>query len=238
MKTIIVIPTYNEYENITPLLKGIFAVVPGVFVLVVDDNSPDGTASEVKKLQKEFQNLLLLERREKQGLGVAYRAGFEYALTLHPDTKILGMMDADFYHDPKDLPRLLDEVQKTDMVIGSVYAKGGKTPDSFGFWRHFLSRGGNLYCRILLGYPLTDWTNAFVMIRTSALAKVNLNALAAKEFAFIFGLKYILLKSGASWKDIGVIADERTSGESKITSRTIKEALYAPWGLRFGKLNI
>jgi dolichol-phosphate mannosyltransferase len=206
--------------------------------MIVDDNSPDGTAALVEGLQKQYPHLLLFKRIEKQGLGVAYRAGFKKALELHPDTKILGMMDADFYHNPKDLPRLFEAVKTHDLVIGSVYAPGGSVPPSFTFARRLLSRGGNLYCWFFLGYPLTDWTNAFALIRVSALKRVNLERLAAREFAFIFGLKYALLKSGASWKDVGVVALERTAGESKITSRTIKEALLAPWKLRFGKNKI
>jgi dolichol-phosphate mannosyltransferase len=235
MKTIIVIPTYNEAKNVEPLIRAIFSNAPQVFVMIVDDNSPDGTGGIVKGLLSSFPQLMLYERTEKQGLGVAYRAGFRRALELHPDTEVLGMMDADFYHDPKDLPKLLEAVKTYDMVIGSVYAPGGKVPDSFTVWRHILSRGGNLYCRILFGYPLTDWTNAFVAIHVSALKKIDLDTLAAREFAFVFGIKYTLLKSGATWKDIGVVAADRTEGESKIRLKTIIEALIVPWKLRFGK---
>ena len=233
-KTIIVIPTYNEAGNVEVLLKEIFANVPDVYVLIVDDSSPDGTGAIVFGLQRKYSRLLFLEQKEKQGLGVAYKAGFKYALELHSDTVILGMMDADFCHNPKDLPKLLMETKTTDMVIGSVYAKGGSIPPSFTSWRRFLSRGGNLYCRLLFGYPLTDWTNAFVMIRVSALKRVRLATLPAREFAFVFGIKYALLKTGATWEDIGVMSSDRIAGESKITWRTILEALVAPWKLRFG----
>lgn len=233
-KTIIVIPTYNEAGNVTSLLEEIFTNAPDVYVLIVDDSSPDGTGAIVSGLQNTYPRLLFLEREEKQGLGVAYKAGFKYALEKHPDTQILGMMDADFCHNPTDLPKLLLEATSTDMIIGSVYAEGGSIPPSFTFARRFLSRGGNLYCRLFFGYPLTDWTNAFVMIRVSALQKVNLDRLPAREFAFVFGIKYLLLKSGVSWKDIGVVSKDRIAGESKITWRTILEALLAPWRLRFG----
>lgn len=226
-KTIIVIPTYNEAGNIEPLLAAIFENALDVYVLIVDDSSPDGTADVVSRLQAQYPHLMLLVRKEKQGLGVAYRAGFKRALELHPDTKILGMMDADFCHDPKDLPKLQREIADHDMVIGSVYAPGGKVP-SYSLFRRLMSRGGNLYCRLMFGYPLTDWTNAFVLIRVSALRKVDIENLPAREFAFVFGIKYLLLRGGASWKDIGVIAATRPFGESKVTWHTIREALIAP----------
>ena len=108
-------------------------------------------------------------------------------------------------------------------------------PRSFGLARKFLSRGGNIYCNLIFGYPLTDWTNAFVAIKMKALKKIDLDAMAPKEFAFVFGIKYELLRSGASWKDIGVIALERPYGESKVTGRNIREALLAPLKLRFGR---
>lgn len=237
-KTIIVIPTYNEAGNIKALIEAIFKNVPSVNIMIVDDNSPDGTARIVSGLKSKYSNLILFERPLKEGLGVAYRAGFRKAIELHPDVKILGMMDADFYHDPKDVPKLLEAVKNHDMVIGSVYAPGGGVPASFTLVRRILSRGGNLYCRLFFGYPLTDWTNAFAAIRVSALRKINLDSLAAREFAFVFGIKYALLKSGASWKDIGVIASERTEGQSKITIKTVIEALLVPWRLRFGKHRI
>lgn len=233
-KTIIVIPTYNEAGNIEALLEEIFTNAPDVYVLIVDDSSPDGTGAIVSGLQNKYLRLLFLEQKEKQGLGVAYKAGFKYALELHPDTAVLGMMDADFCHNPEDLPKLLAEAKTTDMVIGSVYAEGGSIPPSFTLWRRFLSRGGNLYCWLMFWYPLTDWTNAFVMIRVSALQRVQLATLPAREFAFVFGIKYALLKTGATWKDIGVVSCDRIAGESKITWRTILEALTAPWKLRFG----
>ena len=236
-KTIIVIPTYNEAENVGPLTRAIFKAAPGVKVLIVDDNSPDKTAEMVKNLQKTYSDLMLFERPGKEGLGVAYRAGFKKVMQEYPETEVMMMMDADFYHDPRDLPKLIGASRQYDLVIGSVYAPGGSVPRSFGLGRRMLSRGGNLYCNLIFGYPLTDWTNAFVAIKMSALKKIDLDALAPKEFAFVFGIKYELLRSGASWKDIGVIALERPYGESKVTLGTIKEALIAPWKLRFRRRN-
>lgn len=231
--TIIVIPTYNEAGNMPLLIDAIFKAVPDVRVLIVDDNSPDGTADIVAKLQQTYPRLILYKRAGKEGLGVAYRAGFKKVIAEYPETEVVMMMDADFYHDPRDLPRIITASLDYDMVIGSVYATGGKVPDSFTFARRFLSRGGNLYCRLFFGYPLTDWTNAFVAIRMSVLRRIDLDALAAKEFAFVFGIKYALLRAGATWKDVGVVAIERSIGESKVTLRTIREALLAPLKLRF-----
>lgn len=234
-KTVIVIPTYNEAGNIGPLVRALFKAAPQVRALIVDDSSPDGTAGAVRTLQKAYPGLALLSRPGKEGLGVAYHAGFKKVMEDYPDSDIVMMMDADFYHDPRDVPTLIRESETHDLVIGSVYAPGGSVPENFSVWRRLLSRSGNLYCNLIFGYPLTDWTNAFVAIRMSALRKIDLNALAAKEFAFIFGIKYALLRSGASWKDVGVIALARPAGESKVTLRTICEALIAPWKLRFGR---
>lgn len=236
MRTVIVIPTYNEAENVGPLVRAIFKAAPAVSVLIVDDNSPDGTGDVVRILQKTYPALGLFERPGKEGLGVAYRAGFKKVMEEYPGTDVVMMMDADFYHDPRDLPKLITASIEYDLVIGSVYAPGGSVPAKFSLFRRLLSRFGNLYCNIIFGYPLTDWTNAFVAIKMEALKRINLDALAPKEFAFVFGIKYALLRSGARWKDIGVIALERPAGESKVTLRTIREALIAPWKLRFGKL--
>ncbi len=237
MKTVIVIPTYNEAENIGPLIRAVFKTAPEVQMLIIDDNSPDGTAKVVRTLQTTYPNLELFHRSGKEGLGVAYRAGFKKVLEEYPDTEVVMMMDADFYHDPRDVPKLIEGSRYYDLVVGSVYASGGSVPESFGIWRKLLSRGGNLYCNLIFGYPLTDWTNAFVAIRMGALRNIDLDALDAKEFAFVFGIKYALLRSGATWKDIGVIALARPAGESKVTLRTIREALIAPWKLRFAKQN-
>jgi dolichol-phosphate mannosyltransferase len=227
-KTVIVIPTYNEAGNIKPLIEAIFEHAPQVYVLVVDDSSPDGTAKIVEEIKPRFPNLMLMVRKEKQGLGVAYKAGFRRAMELHPDVQVLGMMDADFYHDPADLPKLLDASKKYELVIGSVYAPGGSPSPSYGFLRYLLSRFGNFYCWTMFGYSLTDWTNAFALIRVSTLKKVNFDAVPAREFAFVFGIKYLILRTGATWKDIGVVAKDRPAGESKVTRRTIFEALLAP----------
>lgn len=227
-KTIIVIPTLNEAGNIKPLIEAIFANAPAVHVLIVDDSSPDGTAKIVASLLPKYPNLMLQVCTDNKGLGDAYKAGFKRALELHPDTKVLGMMDADFYHDPADLPKLLAASPKYDLVIGSVYAPGGSPSPSYGLLRHLLSRFGNFYCWAMFGYPLSDWTNAFALIHVSALKKINLAAIPARGFAFVFSIKYLLLRNGATWKDIGVIAKDRPEGESKVTPRIIFEALLAP----------
>src|SRR3989344_6100362 len=151
-RTVIVIPTYNEVENVGPLIRAIFKAAPRVKVLIVDDNSPDGTAAVVETLQRVYPGLALFPRPGKEGLGVAYRAGFKKVMEEYPDTEVVMMMDADFYHDPRDVPKLIEGSREYDLVIGSVYAPGGSVPENFSIFRRFLYRGGNLYCNLIFGY--------------------------------------------------------------------------------------
>lgn len=230
-KTIIVIPTYNEAGNAEELIRQIFTHTPEVYVMIVDDNSPDGTSATVAELQHLYPHLLLFKREEKQGLGVAYRAGFKKALELHPDTKILGMMDADLSHNPKDLQNLLKGIRNYDVVIGSAHLNK-KGIDSYSLPRALLSRWANFYCRTVFEYDIKDWTNAFMVVRTDVLRKISLEDLKAREFAFIFGLKYALLRLGARFLEVHSSVEKRAAGESKMTMKTITEGMTAPWKVR------
>ncbi|MDP2638738.1 MAG: polyprenol monophosphomannose synthase [Candidatus Azambacteria bacterium] len=233
MKNIIILPTYNEKENITPLIKEIFLLLPDINIMVVDDNSPDGTADAVKVLMAKFSNLSLLERPIKNGLGGAYIAAFKKLITDNEIKNII-MMDGDFSHNPKYLQRLLDESQNHDLVMGSRYIKGGGVAQ-WELWRRILSLGGNFYVRFLLGRNIHDWTGGFNCISAEFLKKVDLDNIDLSGYAFIMGLKYALIKAGANAKEIPIIFEARRGGESKLSHHIISEGIIAPWKILFTK---
>lgn len=228
-KNVIVIPTYNEKDNISILLEKIFNLIPSIYVMVVDDNSPDKTWQLIENLKSRYPHLSLLKRDEKEGLGKAYIAGFKKILE-NPDWKNIVMMDADLSHEPKYLPEMLRLAQNFDLVIGCRYMLGGGVTKKWEIWRRFLSAAGNLYLRIIFGkYPIRDWTTGYNVIKISALKKINFDFLNPKGYAFISSLKYYLAKSGATIKESPIFFEERNGGESKMTSSIIREGIIAPW---------
>jgi len=227
MKTTVVIPTYNERENVSHLIEEIFSLLPEINILVVDDNSPDSTATVVKELMAKYPNLSLLERPMKNGLGGAYIEGFKKLLT-DPDIKNIIMMDGDFSHNPKYLFQMIAEAENYSLVVGSRYIKGGGIA-KWELWRKFLSSGGNFYVRILLGRRIHDWTGGFNCIKADYLRKVNLDKIDLSGYAFIMGIKYFLIKAGASAKEIPIIFEARRGGESKLSHHIISEGITAPW---------
>lgn len=230
---VVIIPTYNERENIGALIKEILLTVPEIHILVVDDNSPDGTADAVKELMAEHPNLSLLKRPVKNGLGGAYIEAFKKLLVDEKVRNII-MMDADFSHNPKYLPEMLEEVKNHDLVIGSRYIKGGGITH-WELWRRMLSRGGNFYVRMLLGKKIRDWSAGFNCINASILKKVDLDKIEFSGYAFISGLKFFLLRAGASIKEIPIVFEERRGGESKMSGSIIREGFLAPWKLLLTK---
>ena len=233
MRNVIVLPTYNEKENIGLLIEKIFLLIPNINILVADDNSPDGTAAIVENLMTKYSGLSLLKRPEKNGLGGAYIAGFKKLLA-DPDIDNIFMMDADFSHDPKYLPVMLEAMDDYDLVIGSRYIKGGRITH-WELWRRMLSRGGNFYVRTLLGRKIHDWSSGFNCIRASVLRKVDWDKIEFSGYAFISGLKYFLVKADARVKEIPIIFEERRGGESKMSGNIIREGLVAPWKILFTK---
>jgi len=228
-RNIIVIPTYNEKDNIVILLKKIFNLLPDTSVMVVDDNSPDKTAVMVETLKNQYPNLSLLKRNGKDGLGKAYVSGFKKVLE-NPNLKTIIMMDADLSHDPKYLPEMLRLSENFDLVIGCRYMAGGGVTKKWGIWRRFLSAAGNLYLRLIFWrYPIHDWTTGYNVIKTDALRKINFGLLNPKGYAFISSLKYYLVKSGATIKESPMFFEERNGGESKMSSGIILEGLATPW---------
>ncbi|MCR4322483.1 MAG: polyprenol monophosphomannose synthase [Candidatus Azambacteria bacterium] len=227
MKDLIIIPTYNERENIVPLVQEIFRAVPGIFVLVVDDNSPDGTADAVRDMQGAFPNVQVLVREKKEGLGRAYIHAFHVALADESVRNII-TMDADFSHQPRYLPEFLKASERYDVVIGSRYVRGGGV-EGWELWRRVLSKCANMYCRMITRMPITDCTGGFNLIRASLLRKIDFSGMDSSGYAFLQELKYMLYRAGATFTEVPIIFKNRTMGESKITSHIVWEGVIAPW---------
>ena len=227
MKSVVVLPTYNERENVAVLLPRIFALVPEISVLVVDDHSPDGTGKVVEGLIGAFPNLRLFTREKKEGLGKAYISGFQEALK-EKDVETIIMMDADLSHDPKHLPEMLTLRAQFDLIIGSRYIPGGKTV-GWEVWRRILSRGANLYARTIIRAPFKDCTTGFNAINARLLRTIDFDAINLSGYAFIMHLKYLLLKAGARIREIPIEFKNRTAGKSKMSQSIIREGVLAPW---------
>lgn len=228
----VVIPTYNECENIGQLLPQILAQ-PRFRVLVVDDNSPDGTAAIVADLARNEPRIGLLSRPGKQGLGRAYIAGFRRALA--EGAEYICEMDADFSHDPRYLPNLLSAAEaRYDMVLGSRYVRNGGTVN-WGVARQFISRGGNIYARTILGLPVADATGGFRCYRRHVLEAIDLDAIQSNGYSFQIELVYRTLRAGFSIGEVPIIFPDRRVGQSKMSRRIVLEALLTVWRLRFGR---
>src|SRR5215472_15646801 len=181
MKTLIIIPTYNEYENIPPLLEAIFSYVPQTDILIVDDNSPDGTGELVDKMALADNRIHVIHRVGKLGLGTAYVTGFKYAIAHDYDAAF--EMDADFSHDPQYLPDFLTAIEHADLVIGSRYIPGGATPN-WSMIRRFISGGGNIFARFMLGIPVHDCTAGYRCYRRQVLESIDLDSIQSQGYAF------------------------------------------------------
>lgn len=227
MKTAIIIPTYNEKENITLLVERIFNLMPSIFILVTDDNSPDGTADVVRQMMARYPTLSLFSRKKKEGLGRAYIDSFRRVLEDKTVDKIV-MMDADFSHDPVFLLKMLQESGEFSLVIGSRYISGGKT-EGWEMWRVALSFFGNRYCKMITGMPIFDCTGGFNVIDSNILRRLDFSKFDASGYAFIVELKYFLWKAGAIPKEVPILFKNRTGGESKISGHIVSEGLLAPW---------
>lgn len=230
MKSIVVIPTYNEIDNIENLIKAIHQSVPETHILIVDDNSPDGTARRVEQLMETDKQLHLLWREKKMGLGTAYCEGFQYCLD--KGFEIIMQMDADFSHDPKDLQRFLEYIKDYDLVIGSRYVSGVNVVN-WPLSRLILSYGANIYSRIITGMPLMDGTGGFKCFRANALRLINLKEIVSNGYSFQIEMNFRLWKMGARIKEISIIFNERRSGISKMNKKIIYEAMWMVWKLRF-----
>lgn len=231
MKKIVVIPTYNEIENIENIINAIFDVVPDINILIVDDNSPDKTADKVKEMQKSNDRIHIMERAGKMGLGTAYCEGFQYCLD--KGFEIIMEMDADFSHDPKDIPRFLEEINKNDLVIGSRYTKGVNVVN-WPLSRLLLSYFANKYTKIITGLPVNDATGGFKCFKAETLRKINLQKIKTNGYGFQIEMNFKSWKNGAKIKEIPIIFIDRRSGVSKMNKSIIYEAIFLVWKLRLG----
>jgi dolichol-phosphate mannosyltransferase len=228
----VVIPTYNERENIGALIPQVLEL-PRFRVLVVDDSSPDGTAEVVADLAREDRRVGLLSRPSKQGLGRAYIAGFRHALA--EGAEFICEMDADFSHDPRYLPQLLAAAESHyDLVLGSRYVRGGGTVD-WGLVRQLISRGGNLYARTILGLPVMDATGGYRCYRRRVLETLNLDAIQSNGYSFQIELVYRTMRAGFRIGEVPIVFPDRRVGQSKMSCRIVLEALLTVWRLRFGR---
>lgn len=230
MKPVIVIPTYNERDNIESLLKEIFSLdIPGLEIVIVDDNSPDQTAAVVKDLQENFP-IYLVSRQKKMGIGSAYIKGFKKALAVGAD--VVFEMDADGSHDPKDIYRFLNEIIAHDIVIGSRKIKGGKIV-GWNFLRKAMSAGAMWFVRIILGLRTKDVTAGFRCFRREVLLQIDLDAIRSNGYAFQEELLYKTEKGGWKVKEIPVTFVDRSRGKSKLGKWDILEFFSAMVRLRF-----
>ena len=230
MKAVVVIPTYDERENVSPMADAVLSSVPDAELLFVDDNSPDGTGDAIEALMKSEPRIRCLHRTKKEGLGRAYVAGFEAALGMGADRVV--QMDCDFSHDPKDLPRLLAE--DADLVIGSRYVKGGGTP-GWPFKRRLISRAGGVFIRTVTGMPLRDPTGGFKCWTAAALRKIDFATVASAGYSFQLEMNHRAWKTGCSIREIPIVFTDRTRGYSKITPGIAVESVKIALALRFGK---
>ena len=230
---LVIIPTYNEKDNIQKLIRDIYGLNPAIHILVVDDNSPDGTSAIVKQLKNEFKNLFLLERQGKLGLGTAYIAGFKFAL--QNGYQFVFEMDADFSHDPREIPSFLEAIKDADIVIGSRYCKGVNVVN-WPLSRLVLSIFANRYTRFITGLPLHDSTGGYKCFRREVLQAIDLDRISSGGYSFQIEVNFIAWKKGFRLKEIPIIFIDRTIGKSKMSKKILREAVWMVWKLKFRSL--
>jgi len=230
---LIIIPTYNERENIELLIPEIKRVVPQADILVVDDSSPDGTGTYIEELTKKVSGIFLLSRPKKEGLGKAYISGFQWALK-HP-YKYIFEMDADFSHDPKYLPDFLEAIKTKDLVIGSRYICGVNVVN-WPMARLLLSYSANRMIRFLFGIPVLDSTGGFKCFRREVLESIDFPKISSLGYAFQIEINYYAWKKGFKIFETPIVFTDRKRGVSKMSSKIVREAILLLWKLRFASL--
>jgi len=233
MNTLVISPTYNERKNVQSLIELILGKNSNFHLLIVDDNSPDGTADKVKELQADYPNLHLEERPGKAGLGTAYIFGFKWALE-HEYDRIV-QMDADLSHDPNDVPRLVKLLDDYDLIVGSRYIEGVSVVN-WPIRRLILSYGANFYSRIITGMPIKDSTGGFKAWRRKVLTEIDLNAVRSQGYSFQIEMNFRTWCKGFKIKEVPIIFIDRTIGESKMSKNIVYEAIFMVWRLRIWKL--
>jgi dolichol-phosphate mannosyltransferase len=234
VRRLICLPTYNEHENLEPMVRALGALgLEGLEVLVIDDASPDGTGEIADRLAAELPWVQVLHRGRKEGLGPAYLAGFRRALELGAD--FVFEMDCDFSHDPNDVPRLAEAAERADLVLGSRYAPGGGTRN-WGLVRRFISRGGSLYAQMLLQLGIRDLTGGFKCYRRVVLETIDLDAIDSRGYAFQIETTYRALRAGFSVVEVPITFSDREVGGSKMSNAIVLEAIWKVPALRLRAL--
>lgn len=229
-RTLIVIPTYNEKENIREIAQAVLTACPQANLLFVDDNSPDGTGRMADEMSQADPRIHVLHRGGKQGLGRAYLAGFQWAL--ERDYEFIFEMDADFSHSPADLPRLLEGAQSADLALGSRYI-GGIRVINWPLNRLILSKGAAVYVRLITGMPFTDPTGGFKCYRRAVLETINLNNIKSNGYSFQIEMTHTAWRNGFHIVEVPITFEERRSGHSKMSAHIVREALWMVWKLLF-----
>lgn len=224
MKYLVCLPTYNEKDNVEPMVRALRALdLVDLHVLVIDDNSPDGTGAIADRLAAEDDHVHVLHRERKEGLGPAYLAGFRRALEL--DADLIFELDCDFSHDPADVPRLAAAAEHADLVLGSRYVHGGGTRN-WGFVRRFVSRGGSLYAQVLLQVGLRDLTGGFKCYRRKVLETIDLHGISSLGYAFQIETTYRALRAGFRVVEVPITFSDREVGGSKMSKGIVLEAIW------------
>ena len=226
---LVIIPTYNERDNLPEVVAAVHLHLPEADILVVDDNSPDGTGQLADAIALREPRLRVLHRPGKEGLGKAYLAGFAWAL--ERGYALVLEMDADFSHNPKYLPRMLELAEDADLVLGSRNVTGGGTVN-WGVGRKLLSRGGSLYARTILGLGVRDLTGGFKCFRREVLEAIDLGSVACTGYAFQIELTYRALRMGFRVKELPIVFEDRRVGQSKMSRRIVLEAISKVWSIR------
>ena len=233
MKTLIISPTYNEIKNISLLIENLFSINKDYDILIIDDNSPDGTGAKVKELQKQYPNLYIVERPKKSGLGTAYLFGFKWALNRKYDAIV--QIDADLSHNPNDVPKLISRLGKYDLVIGSRYVKGVSVVN-WPIQRLILSYGANIYTRLITAMPINDGTGGFKAWRSELLSKIALDKIKSQGYSFQIEMNFRSWVLDAKIKEEPIIFVDRTIGHSKMSKKIMREAVWMVWRLRISKI--
>lgn len=236
-KSLIIIPTYNELENLPKLIPSVLSQDESIHILIVDDGSPDGTGAFVKEEMKKNDRIHLLEREKKMGLGTAYIDGFKYALKNNYD--FVFEMDADFSHDPNELKNFLIAIKQSDLVLGSRYINGVRVLN-WPMSRLLLSFFASVYTRIIIGMPIKDATGGFKCFRRSVLEAIDLDKVRSNGYSFQIEMTFKAYCKGFKIKEIPIIFIDRVKGKSKMSKKIVREAVTMVWKLRlqhmFGKL--
>jgi dolichol-phosphate mannosyltransferase len=229
-KALVCLPTYDERENLAPMIEAILAQVPALEILVIDDNSPDGTGRLADEIAARDPRVHVLHRAGKEGLGKAYLAGFAWAL--QRDYRLVLEMDCDFSHDPRYLPAMLAAAAEHDLVLGSRYVPGGGTVN-WGLGRKLISRGGSLYARAILGLSARDLTGGFKCFRREVLEAIDLASVQCTGYAFQIELTYRAARRGFRIREVPIVFVDRRVGHSKMSRRIVLEAVRKVWSIRF-----